>query len=161
MATQEKWNNAPPQNLVIAACAIVSVLVLFSLKFGFDAYYDGVRDAHVADRLVTFDDLGQLGEAQGRWDDQLRRGNPRSIDDAMSQLSARGRTGFREIAPEASGEMNLAPLEGWNQLPQEVVVPEQPAPQAAQPTGTVSPEALQQLEDAIRQALQRQQATEQ
>jgi len=41
MATQEKWNNAPPQNLIIAACALLSVLVLFSLKFGFDAYSTG------------------------------------------------------------------------------------------------------------------------
>lgn len=161
MAAQEKWNNAPPQNLIIAACGILSALVLFALSFGFQAYYDGVRDAAIEDRMARYSDLTPLEETRGRWDQQLERGNPRSIDDAMSQLSARGRTGFREIAPEPGAEMNLAPLEGWNQLPHEVVVPERPAPQAAQPAGSVSPEALQQLEDAIRQALERQQAPQQ
>jgi len=120
-----------------------------------------VRDAQVDDRLARYSDLTQLEETRGQWDQQLGRGNPRPIDDAMSQLAARGRTGFSEIAPEAPAEMNLAPLEGWNELPNEVVVPERPAAPAAPPTGSVSPEALQQLEDAIRQALQRQQAPEQ
>ena len=40
-----KWDNTPPQNLLILACAAGSALLLFTLKFGFDAYYDGMMAA--------------------------------------------------------------------------------------------------------------------
>ncbi len=149
-----RWDNSPPQNLIILACAVGSALLLFTLKFGFDAYYDGMMDRHVTERQTQYDDLAAVHARRGEWQAALARGNRMSITRAMEQLGERGRSADPAIAPQRPAEMNTGPLEGWNQLPQEVVIPEPaPAPAAAQPT-RLSPEALQQLQEALQRLVQ-------
>ena len=153
----EKWDRSPPQNLIILACAVGSALLLFTLKFGFDAYYSSMFDSTVAHQQTRYDDTEEVREIQAGWDRALENGGRMSIGAAMTQLSTRGRNGFPELRPQPPAEMNIAPLEGWIQLPQEVdVPPPAPEPEAALPQGIqgVSPEALQQLEQALRGALQ-------
>jgi len=148
----EKWNNAPPRNLIILVCAIGSALLLVFAKFGFDAYYDGMTAWTVEQQQTRYDDLEPVRATHAEWNGQLDQGNRMSIGDAMEQLGERGRNGFPAIRPQA-GDMNVGPLEGWNQLPQEVVRPEvEPAPSAR---GGLSPEAIQQLEEALRGAVRR------
>ncbi|MBX3275097.1 MAG: hypothetical protein KF729_32835 [Sandaracinaceae bacterium] len=145
-----KWDNTPPQNLVILACAVGSALLLFVLKFGFDAYYDGMRARTVGEQQTRYDDLAPLREREAGWQGQLERGNRMPLRAAMSQLGAQGRAADPAISPERPAQMNTGPLEGWTQLPQEVP---QPEPVRAEPTGArgLSPEALQQLQEALRQ----------
>ena len=69
---------------------------------------------------------------------------------AITQLGQQGRGADPAIRPERPSEMNTGALEGWTQLPQEVVVPP-PEPAQAQPMPRgLSPEALQQLQEALR-----------
>ncbi|MCB9591233.1 MAG: hypothetical protein H6719_00760 [Sandaracinaceae bacterium] len=148
-----KWDNTPPQNLLILACAAGSALLLFTLKFGFDAYYDGMMAETVAGQQARYDDLDTVNTRQAEWNDSLQRGHRMSIDAAMSQLASRGRGADPAIRPERPTERNIAPLEGWNQHPHEVVIPP-PAPAAnAAPRG-LSPEALEQLQQALQNILQ-------
>lgn len=153
----EKWNNSPPQNLIILACAVGAAITLFTLKFGFDSYYDGMRDRQVALNETTFDDTAQLHEARAEWQQALESGNPMPVSEAMSQLASRGRNGFPQIRPAAQAEINTRALEGWNQLPQEVHVPtlEERGAGAQAPTpGGISPDAMRQLQEAVRRALE-------
>ena len=151
----DKWDNTPPRNLIILACAVGSALLLISFKFGFDSYFDGMMREVTAENQERYDDLEAMHEAHAAWDARLERGGRMSIDEAMSQLGSRGRAGFPEIRPQVTGEMNEAPLEGWNRLPQEVVHP--PTPQRAEaasggaiPRTVINPAALRALEEAIR-----------
>lgn len=145
-----KWDNSPPQNLVILACALGSALLLFTLKFGFDAYYDGMRVRAVEERQTRYDDLEVVRERRAAWAGALASGRRMSIGAAMDQLAERGRGADPAIRPERPPEMNLGPLEGWNQLPQTVEVPPPPpVVEAAPPPSALTPEALQQLQQIL------------
>lgn len=161
---QEKWNNSPPQNLIIVACALGSVALLFVLKFGFDSYYYGARDRAVEAMQGEYSDLRDIQEAQAEWQRQLESGRPVPIDDAMSRLASAGRDGIPQIEPRRGDERNDGPLEGWNQLSLEAPPPvaEPAAAEAAGGTPGVAPpgaegvsnEAMQQLQEAIRRAIE-------
>ncbi|MGE0785918.1 MAG: hypothetical protein AB7S26_09540 [Sandaracinaceae bacterium] len=140
-------NDAPPggsnpNNLVILVLVILSASTLILLAPLFVAYYDGMRQEAVSDRLARYDDLQPLNEAHAAWE-----AGSRTIDDDIVRFAA-GRPGL--VAPRQTEPMNLDPLRGWNQLPNEIVEPE-PEPPLEEPSelqpDTVSPEAIERLED--------------
>lgn len=119
-----KGDETPPQNGIIFAAAIMTVLTLFSLKYVFDSYLDvsnqSVRRAHIAESHAS----GVLAEYRAHAQDQLRDGQM-PIGDAMDQLAERGRAAFPQIRPVA--DQNTGPREGWAAMP---VVAGEPAPHA-------------------------------
>lgn len=131
-------DKSPPRNGLIAIIGVLSVATLIAIKPGFDAYYDGMHREAMADRLETYSDLNQLEAARADWDRRLHSGST-PIDQAMTQLAERGRTAFPAIRPQPPAELNLDPLTGWAQLPQELpqavrdaqAAAEAPAPEPA------------------------------
>ncbi len=119
-----KGDETPPQNGIILAAAIMTVITLFSLKYAFDSYLDvsniHVRRSHIAESHAS----QQLAEYRAHAQDQLREGEM-PIGDAIAQLADRGRAAFPQIRPVA--DTNTGPREGWAAMP--VVAPE-PAPRA-------------------------------
>lgn len=110
----------PPRNGIIFFFVVLSVATLAALKPAFDSYYDSMYRANVDQRLETYSDLTDVEQAKSRWEAELG-----SIDDDIAQLSrARPTT----IVPQHSEEMNLDPLRGWNQLPQELPPLPEPEP---------------------------------
>lgn len=119
-----KGNDAPPQNGIILAAAIASVVTLFGLKYVFDSYLDAsnlhVRRSHIAQSHAS----EVLADYRAHAEDQLR-GGEMPIGDAMSQLAERGRAAFPQIRPVA--DTTTAAREGWSAMP---VVAGEPAPRA-------------------------------
>ena len=146
--TNMDWDRVL-RSMVAGGLATAVVVAVVGVKYGFDSYYDAMLDQTVAEQQARYDDLEGLRAAQSEWDGRLERGNRMSIGAAMSQLGERGRNAFPAIRPQPGDEMNLAALEGWTELPQEVVQPE-PEPAAAAPTGGLSPDALHRLEEVLR-----------
>ncbi len=144
------WNRVL-RSMIAGAVATAVAVVVVGVKYGFDSYYDAMLAQTVEEQQARYDDLGELNAARAEWRGQLERGNRMSIGAAMTQLGERGRGAFPAIRPQRGGEMNIAALEGWTELPQEVVQPE-PEPEAAAvpPTGGLSPEAIQRLQEALR-----------
>jgi hypothetical protein len=130
-----KADETPPQNGIILAAAIMSIITLFSLKYAFDSYLDvsniHVRHVHIAESHAS----GVLDEYRAHSQDQLREGEM-PIGAAMEQLSTRGRAAFPQIRPIA--DTNTGAREGWSAMP--VVAPE-PAPRAQREEAPEAPEA--------------------
>jgi hypothetical protein len=154
-------DKTPPRNRLIAFYTALAVATLLALKPAFDSYFDRMKTTAVQDRLVTYDDLQVVQEAEAEWSRELclenelaqlesadqRRCTGRSIEETMQQLARRGRTAMPAIRPEASEEPNLDALRGWTERPQEVPEAAQPgaAEDAAEPQ--VGAEALEGGED--------------
>lgn len=119
-----KGDETPPQNGIIFAAAMMSIVTLFSLKYVFDSYLDvsnqQVRRSHISESHAS----EVLGEYRAHAQDQLRDGQM-PIADAMGQLADRGRAAFPQIRPV--GDTTTGPREGWAAMP---VVAGEPAPRA-------------------------------
>ncbi|HJL20313.1 MAG TPA: hypothetical protein RMH99_31895 [Sandaracinaceae bacterium LLY-WYZ-13_1] len=141
-------DKTPPRNRLIAFYTALAVATLMSLKPAFDAYFDRMKTSAVEDRLNTYTDLDARYRAQLDWArslcrrDEIQRAHAwlreehpgeqfstectgASIEDRMDQLARRGRTAMPAIRPEAPAEMNMDPLVGWAEMPNEV--PETPS----------------------------------
>lgn len=149
------WEKGLPRYVfigLVSTVALVGVLIFASVKLGFDSYYDAMQASAVERQLTTYDDLAARAAAEGQWEQRLGQGRM-PIDRAMEQLATRGRAAFPAIRPQKGAEMNTDPLAGWNQLPQELGLPE-PEPEPVvpapffDPNDELSPGALEGLEGA-------------
>ena len=138
-----KGDETPPQNGIIFAAAILSLVTLFCLKYVFDSYLDAsnihVRRAHIATSHAS----GTLAEYRAHAQDQLR-GGEMPIGDAMDQLADRGRAAFPVIRPVA--DTNTGPREGWAAMP---VVAGEPAPLAQAEPYPTDPTVIEHVDPVI------------
>lgn len=129
-------DNTPPRNGLIAFYTALAVVSLIAIKPAFDSYYDRMLGSAVADRLATYDDLEVRAATEADWNRRLCRheelaqlepdqrsctGSP--ITETMARLAGQGRRAIPQIRPEVTQPMNLDPLRGWAELPQEVAEP--------------------------------------
>jgi hypothetical protein len=114
-------DDTPPQNAVIFAAAVLSVLALFGLKYVFDSYMDRsevrvramhVSASHASEVLTEYRQHAAL---------ELN-GGEMPVSEAMEQLAERGRGAFVQIRPVA--DTTTGAREGWARMP--VVAPEPP-----------------------------------
>jgi len=120
-----KGDETPPQNGIIFAAAIMSIVTLFCLKYVFDSYLDAsninVRRVHISESHAS----EVLVEYRAHAADELRDGQM-PIAEAMTQFATRPRDSFPQIRP-VSGDTNTGPRLGWSAMP---VVAGEPAPHA-------------------------------
>lgn len=131
-------DSADPRTGLVFRIGILSVVTLFVVHAGLVAYFDRMAKAE------TYTKVGALKpEAlmNMRADEQQRLASgAMPIDRAMQMLAAKGRMGMSpELMPSASRD--IAPLQGWMQMPGEVPAPmmaPEPAPSAA-PSASAAP----------------------
>lgn len=107
-------DDTPPQNGTILVSAVLTVVTLVALKFGFDSYLEGarriVRTHNLAENSATMT-LEEYREASRH---ALETGRTMSIDDAIAALSQRARGEHAQIRPTPSNDTGAR--EGWNRL---------------------------------------------
>ena len=119
-----KPDDTPPQNAIIFAAAVLSVLALFGLKYVFDSYSDR-SETHVRALHIEASHASQVLLEYRRHAALELNGGEMPIDEAMDRLAERGRGGFAEIRPVV--DTTTAAREGWARMP--IAQPE-PAPRA-------------------------------
>lgn len=141
-------DSSDPRIGLIFKTGILSVAVLVGAHLSLTAYFDRMRQAEEYKKIGSIKPEALMSLR----DDEKQRltTGAMPIDKAMQQLSAKGRMGAApDIMPSASRD--VAPMQGWVQLPGDVppamMAPEPaPAPSAstapsATPSGAPAPSA--------------------
>lgn len=126
-------DNSPPSIGTVAILAVVTVVSLVGLKFGFDSYFAYMTDEAQKEKLAPTAELDKL-----RAEEQKNLGSsPVTITAAMADLAKTGRSesaGSDLIAPKPSED--LGPLSGWTKNPRKFEIPPKPvAPEMPLPVG--------------------------
>ena len=129
-------DSTDPRVGLIARVAVLSIVTLAVTHYGLGAYFD---DAVRAEEYRKIGSVKPEALLSAR-DDEKQRLTTGSmpIDKAMQQLSAKGRMGAGpDVVPSASRD--IAPMQGWMQMPAEVPpIMMAPAPSAA-PSASTAP----------------------
>jgi hypothetical protein len=122
-------DKSEPKVGMIAKVAVLAIATLIGVHEALVAYFDQVAQAEEY-RKVGSEAPEALLNARADEKRRLETG-PMPIEKAMQAIAAKGRMGASpEIAPSASRD--VAPLQGWAKLPQQVPSPMMaPEPSAA------------------------------
>jgi hypothetical protein len=118
-------DQSPTQNKAILSVALIIVVTLFGLKFGFDSYFVQMSESAAKEKLPAADQLNKHRASEAK---ALAAG-PMNIDQAMAELGRGGRTTTAgigrgvDLTPKPSDDKGA--LIGWSKMPR--AVPEAPA----------------------------------
>lgn len=103
-------DHTPPRSQLIVLYGVLSMLVLFALKFVLDGYFTRLSDEQFSAKILTEParELNALRKEQTR---ELQRGSM-PINRAMRLFLRDGRHGIGLVAPQPSSDPR--PLTGWN-----------------------------------------------
>ncbi|HEY1694148.1 MAG TPA: hypothetical protein VGG39_18395 [Polyangiaceae bacterium] len=145
-------DKSEPRVGIIAQVAIIAIVTLFAVRAVLTAYFDHMARAEEA-RKVAVPEVLHAVRAE---DDQKLKTGAMPIDVAMQTLAAKGRMSASPDIMPSSGAKDIAPLQGWVKLPNEVpaamTAPPPPAPAASSaapasssvpPAGSATPAPIQ------------------
>lgn len=127
--------NSDPRSVLILKVGLLAVVTLVAVRAALVAYFDRMvqHQVYVKSGAVAPDALINLRQSEK---DRLTAG-PNAIDQAMAKISEKGRMNASpDIAPSQSRD--VAPLQGWAKMPQDVPAPMM-APPPAPSTDTAPP----------------------
>ncbi|MBL8613660.1 MAG: hypothetical protein JNL38_40345 [Myxococcales bacterium] len=116
-------DHSPPALKIIVVAAVVTVVSLIGLKFGFDSYFAFMTDEAAKEKIAPTEQLDKLKAEEQK----NLTASPMPISAAMSDLAKSGRSdtaGPDLIAPKPSED--LGPLTGWTKNPRKFEVPPKP-----------------------------------
>jgi hypothetical protein len=133
-------DQSPTQNKAILSVALIIVVTLFGLKFGFDSYFVQMSESAAKEKLPAADQLNKHRASEAK---ALAAG-PMNIDQAMAELGRGGRTTTAgigrgvDLTPKPSDDKGA--LIGWSKMPR--AVPEAPVAAPAPAAHDVVPTAI-------------------
>jgi hypothetical protein len=116
-------DHSPPALKIIVVAAVVTVVSLIGLKFGFDSYFAFMTDEAAKEKIAPTEQLDKLKAEEQK----NLTASPMPISAAMSDLAKSGRSdtaGPDLIAPKPSED--LGPLTGWTKNPRKFEIPPKP-----------------------------------
>lgn len=117
-------DNSPPALKIIVTAAVVTVVSLIGLKYGFDSYFAFMTDEAAKEKIAPTEQLDKLKAEEQK----NLTSSPVPITAAMTDLAKSGRsdtTGPDLVAPKPSED--LGPLTGWTKNPRKFEIPPKPA----------------------------------
>jgi hypothetical protein len=129
------FDKSPTRNSTIVALGATAIVSLVTVKLALDSYFIKITESTVEEKLVSPEQLIHQHELEKK---ALASG-PMPIDQALAELTRKGRDGLRaegvDLSPKQSDDTGA--LTGWSKMPRALPVkPEAevvPASQAALP----------------------------